>query len=457
MNVTYAMEGAFGMKYRQWLTVVVAMNCIILSTSCSKKEETGSADRPKTVARVVSDGIYGWDSLVLRNQFIRFDVVPSLGGKIMGYGLHGFQVLWHDAAREGEVVTDQGYGFGEKFFNPGGAKVWPAPQGWSGPGEWPGPPDNVLDSAPYDSDATDKSIIVTSPEDNGEGRTGLQFSHEYSLIPFSSSAQLALSMENVVDRQVRWSLWHIATLPVDRRCTVYAPVDDGGWHVIFGEKDNPQWLGVEDGLFRARYDRRVGKVGLKAREGWVAWHDEENNIVFAVLFPVEKGKEYPDGGSNIELWTTGAGSIHANNSDVQYEYSPETAMMEIEVLGPLTSLSPGASASMDVVWGVTRCSGVKRVTPSCVVVEELTFDKTEGIHGRFGVFYSGNLQTIYLGDDDEILSVNYLSSVSPISEVIIDQPLDKIITWRAKSIRFQIRSGTTDDIHVIGEVRLPKR
>ncbi len=444
------------MKFRRWLMFAVAMNSLILMTSCSKDEQTGRTDRTKTVARVVADGIYGWDSLVLRNQYVRLDVVPTLGGKIMGFGLHGYQVLWHDTTREGEVVNDQGYGFGEKFFNPGGAKVWPAPQGWNGPGEWPGPPDNVLDSAPYNFDTTDKSITVTSPEDNSEGRTGLQFKHDYSLFPFSSSARLALSMKNVVNRQVRWSLWHLATLPVDRRCTVYAPVDNGDWHVIFGEKDNPQWLGVENGLFRARYDRRVGKVGLKAREGWVAWHDEENNIVFAMLFPVEKGKEYPDGGSNIELWTTGAGTIHANNRDVQYEYSSDTAMMEIEVLGPLTSLSPGASSSMDVIWGVTRCSGVKRVTSSCVVVDELTFDKTNGIQGRFGVFYAGNLQTVYLGDNGEILSVNNLSSVSPISEVVIDQSIDKIITWRAKSVRFQIRGSSTDDIHVIGEVRIQK-
>ena len=34
--------------------------------------------------------------------------------------------------------------------NYGGAKTWPAPQGWDGAGQWPGPPDPVLDSGRYD-------------------------------------------------------------------------------------------------------------------------------------------------------------------------------------------------------------------------------------------------------------------------------------------------------------------
>ena len=40
-------------------------------------------------------------------------------------------------------------GDGDDSFNwknYGGAKTWPAPQGWDGEGQWPGPPDPVLDS-----------------------------------------------------------------------------------------------------------------------------------------------------------------------------------------------------------------------------------------------------------------------------------------------------------------------
>ena len=289
------------MKFKHPALIVVLL-ISVLACSCSSDDKSTkkSSGKAREVA-IVDEGFYGWDSLTLHAPYSRIDIVPELGGKIMGYELRGFQILWHDPVGEGKLYENEGYGYGESFFNPGGAKVWPAPQGWSGQGEWPGPPDNVLDGSPYEVISDDTSITVKSPSDTGEGRTGLQFNHTYSLRNSSSVADLNLSMTNVVDRPVRWSLWHLATVPVNREATVYVPVDKGDWHVMFGAKDNPQWLDVENGLFRAKYDKRVGKVGLKAREGWIAWHDEENNVVFSIMFPVKKGADYPDGGSNVEI------------------------------------------------------------------------------------------------------------------------------------------------------------
>jgi len=436
-------------RFIKRFSIVALVLCVGLC-SCEKKETRTSA---KVKRAPVAGGFYGWDSLMLRNMYVRLDVVPDLGGKIMGYDMLGYQVLWHDTAKEGFVDTGQGYGFGERFFNPGGAKVWPAPQGWSGEGEWPGPPDDVLDGSAYEYDYDESSITVISPRDDAPGRSGLQFRHTYSIVNSSSILDLNLSMTNIVDRPVRWGLWHIATVPVDRQCTVYAPVNDGDWSVMFGAEDNPQWLGVENGLFRARYDKRVGKVGLKVREGWLAWHDEENNIVYAMLFPVKKGAEYPDGGSNVEIWTSGAGTIHANNEDFTSDYTLETAMMELEIMGPLTRLSPGKTASMDVKWGVCRCSGIKRVIPAGVIVEELEYDG-EKITGKFGVFQGGDLQAIYIGKDGGMISRRNLMGTSPLSEVIISIPHDKLVTLKAETIRFQVISNDKQHTAVIGEVPL---
>jgi len=437
------------------LTVIILPAFLLFSCSGDReaeKREPVDSGTPKPV--IASDEeFHGWDSLTLRNVFVRFNVVPDLGGKIMGFDLHGYQLLWHDPAKEGFVDTDQGYGFGGKFFNPGGAKVWPAPQGWSGPGEWPGPPDDVLDSAPYDCYYDDDAIVVESPPDDGPGRTGLRFTHTYRLVPGASLLDLDLSMTNVVDRPVNWGLWHLATLPVDRAFTVYVPVDDGDWHVILGDEDNPQWLGVEDGLFRARYDRRVGKVGMKVREGWAAWHDEENDVVFAMLFTVDRNARYPDGGSQFEIWTNGAGSITAGGEEHTYEYSPESAFMELEVMGPLTDLTPDERASMNVRWGVCRCSGVLEVNEAGVIVEKLKYEN-EKLTGKFGVFYGGLLQTVYLSETGERLSIKNLMEVSPLSEVTIAQDSKDIITWRAKTIRFQVTSFDKSTTKVIAEVDL---
>ena len=116
---------------------------IISLCSCSNDKETEKTKKSIPPVRqsilLQDEGFFGWNSLTLRNAFVRLDVVPELGGKIMGFDLQGYQILWHNPAKEGIVEKNQGYGFGEKYFNPGGAKVWPAPQGWNGPGEWPGP------------------------------------------------------------------------------------------------------------------------------------------------------------------------------------------------------------------------------------------------------------------------------------------------------------------------------
>jgi len=445
MSVDRGLKNAF-------LVVIAA----VLICSCSREADEGPGG--KNAARkkkfVLEEGFCGWNSLTLRSSCARLDVVPELGGKIMGYDLMGYQILWHDKENEGLVDTEQGYGFGEKFFNPGGAKVWPAPQGWGGPGEWPGPPDDVLDAAPYEFAYDDSSVTVISPKDTGKGRTGLRFKHTYSLEKSSSVVNLDLSMTNVVDRPVRWALWHLATVPVDRNFTVYVPVDEGDWHVIYGDEDNPQWLGVKDGIFRARYDKRVGKVGMKVREGWAVWYDEDRGIAFAMMFPVEKGAEYPDGGSNFEIWTGGAGTIRVNGRDYTYEYDPSKAMMELEVMGPLTRLAPGRSASMKVRWGACRCSGVKRVVPGGIVSEELKYDKEKGITGKFGVFYNGYLETVYLDKNGKRLSIKKLMGANPFNEVVINQSPKHIITFRAEKIRFQVTTADRKITRLLGEVRI---
>jgi len=421
-------------------------------SSCSRDKNAEKDIKPPIVVPEEELGIYGWDSLTLRNTFVRFDVVPDLGGKIMGFYLQGYQVLWHDSTREGVIDTNQGYGFGEKYFNPGGAKVWPAPQGWSGKDMWPGPPDNVLDSSTYEYTTDGNSITVISPKDDGVDRTGLQFKHTYSIKKTSTVADLHLSMSNVVDRTVKWSLWHLATLPTDREFTVYVPVDKGNWHVIFGDKENPQWLGVQDRLFRARYDKRVGKVGMKVREGWAAWHDETNDIVYAMMFPVKKGAEYPDNGSNFEIYTSGAGTIQINNQDITSEYSPETATIELEVMGPLTELAPGSSASIDVTWGMCRCSGVKKVVPMGVMSEE--FDHKDCfITGKFGVFYGGTLQELYLQEDGKQRGYKNITRISPLEEVILHRTTE-YISESITHIRFQLVASDNTVIGVIGNVKV---
>jgi hypothetical protein len=412
-------------------TVLMAIATVSALGICSCSGDHDSGSKTGNTIQITEPEFYGWDSTALVNRFIRMDVVPDLGGKIMGYDFLGNQILWHTPTQEGHVDTDQGYGFGDGFFNPGGAKVWPSPQGWDGDGQWPGPPDNVLDGSVYDLSFDGSHITVTSPPDDAPGRSGLQLTHTYSLVPTTTIADLHLSMTNVVDRPVRWGLWHIATVPVDRPYTVYAPVaDDNDWHVMFGAEDNPQWHGVEDGMFTASYDRRVGKVGLRTTEGWVAWHDEENGLTFVMQFPMDADAEYPDGGSTVEIWTTGTGSIQARGKEISYEYDPNTAHMELEVMGPLTDLKPRETASLDVTWSVCKSTGVTDVIPAGVIAQPLRIEDGT-ILGSFGTFHIGELHVACDAADGSLLYDRILGKVSPQQPIEFNMKVESTVARTA--------------------------
>jgi hypothetical protein len=63
-----------------------------------------------------------------------------------------------------------------EWLNYGGDKLWPAPQGWDGEDQWPGPPDPVLDGGPYElavieARGSQVAVRLTSREDP---RSGIQ-------------------------------------------------------------------------------------------------------------------------------------------------------------------------------------------------------------------------------------------------------------------------------------------
>jgi hypothetical protein len=423
---------------------------LILLTFCSctgdSSKDTKKVSKSKKITIEKTESFFGWNSTSLVNLFARIDVVPEIGGRIIGYKANTYQVLWHNPAYEGQIEIFQRNERGKPYIDPGGAKVWPAPQD-----KWQGPPDNILDCSSYTYTNDGTTITVTSPKDNASNRTGLQFIHAYTLTPFSSLVNLNLSMSNIIDRQIEWALWHLVTIPVDKKFTVYVPAEKNGWDVMLGEDKGTQWLGIENNLFRARYNKINGKIGFKVREGWLAMHNEEKNIVFAMFFPLKKGVQYPHGGHNVEIYSSG--EIKDSPKDSTGASSASMEFMELEVLGPVTKLSPGGSDSLNIRWGVCSASGIEKVTQVGVVAERITVSDDKIVTGKFGVFYTGALQEYFIDKNGNKKGRDIIMDVSPLNEIVLKRELS--IPKDAYAVQYQILGTDRNIIGIIDEALVP--
>ena len=96
------------------------------------------------------EGAYrGWKTIRLRNGLVELQVLPDIGGRIIQFKLGSKEFLWVNPRLAGKLPKPNGLAADGGWFNVGGDKLWPAPQGWDSDRQWPGPPDAVLDGQPY--------------------------------------------------------------------------------------------------------------------------------------------------------------------------------------------------------------------------------------------------------------------------------------------------------------------
>ncbi len=106
----------------------------------------------------------------------------------------------------------------------------------------------------------------------------------------------------------------------------------------YSNMSDPRWT-WGDREIRLRQDRRRRaplKVGLFSRQGWMAY--VRDGYAFIKKHPVVTGKPHPDYGCNVQTFT---------NQD----------MLELETLGPLVTLKPGARAELIEQWQLHKVRG----------------------------------------------------------------------------------------------------
>ncbi len=121
-------------------TVIALLVLILVVQSCS-------SDKTKSVKSWKN--YKGWNSMCLSNGIAELNIVPQIGGRVIQYKLDDKEFFWVNPDLAGKLPTETGLTADGGWFNYGGDKLWPAPQGWDNDQKWPGPPDAVLDGQPY--------------------------------------------------------------------------------------------------------------------------------------------------------------------------------------------------------------------------------------------------------------------------------------------------------------------
>ena len=388
---------------------------------------------------------HGWSALRLDNGLVSALVVPEIGGRLLQFALGEHPFLFVNEQLAGLRFTPaehQGDGSLLSWKNYGGDKTWPAPQGWERADQWPGPPDNVLDSGPYNASSEQSGAGASvKMRSNADTRTGLRIERRLSLTAASSRLQLELAFENVAARTVRWAIWDIAQLDCENSgsdCWLYVPVDPAEprpWHILFGEENAQLQPDFRPGLFALNYQGIVGKIGLRSPGGWLAFADQRAEAVLCMQFPHEPDADYPDGGATVECWTEMPGAPSPIPID-----SPGH-ILEAEVLGPLRTMQPGERRDLRITWSAARCPGpVLAVNDAGCVQQHLTARQAgEQLHvtGVFGVFHQGRVELAWLDTSGATLATLDCGAVNPNAPLRIE--LVERAPAQARALRLQLR------------------
>ena len=361
----------------------------------------------------------GWNSTLLKNELVELRVVPEIGGRIIQYKLGQYGFFWVNRRLLDVKPPPGGLGPEGAWLNYGGDKLWPAPQGWDNDRQWPGPPDAVLDGGPYSAKWTrrnDRAVAVelTSGKDK---RSGIQFSRVVRIFEGTTRVGIDATMTNIDTKPRRWGIWAHTQFDAGNRhgpghnpnywaCCPLNPesVFPRGYDVLFGLVNNASFKpDYKSRMMRVHYERRVGKIGLDSRAGWVATVDATDGYVFVQRFTHEPGKAYPEQ-SSVEFWLNGLGEFVAwgkiNKMSEDPQQNPYN--FESEVLSPYAALAPGESYTFHYDWYAAKIppgSPVVHCNDVGITCERLAAEVKAGaltLKGKFGVFHRGRAQLVFL-------------------------------------------------------------
>jgi len=312
-----------------------------------------------------------------------------------------------------------------KWYNYGGDKIWPLPEGRHDDQHWPGPVADALDDGDYAfsivSQGTACRVRLDGPPDL---RTGLQYSREIGLQADSPKISFHAVMKNASAHAIEWSMQSVTQYNTaspsgnEASAEIWAftasnesSAYPGGYYVRSG-KGKPPGLNIENGLVALNYRFFESELWVDTQRGWLAVADAATQYAMVERFRIQDGKEYP-GKATVIFYTNGS-------------EPPEDPLfyMEAEINSLMVRLQPGETYAMDTEWYPTRVGkDVLEVTVAGVVAKHLRVSNGRKLTGTFGVFYPGKVIASFLDKDGKQISEVKLRRVTPKELVNLEEKI----------------------------------
>ncbi len=270
-------------------------------------------------------GFQGLPIHTLSNGLISLDVLAGAGPRIVRLSAFGRENLFAD------VLATVSTPFGEYHYR-GGHRLWHAPEAM--------PRTYIPDDGGVTTEYLADGVRQTGEIEPATGITKIIEIH----LP---TGQATVGVRHTLRNDGMWPVelapWAVTMFRLGGTVIMPQPVGSAADNSLINNRtlalwpysriSDPRLMLRDDAILISAFAQDAPfKIGYFNPHGWMAyWID---GLLFRKIYDVMPGERYVDGGSNAESYIDGR-------------------FVELESLGPLVTLQPGASTHLDETWEIS--------------------------------------------------------------------------------------------------------
>jgi len=277
----------------------------------------------------------GWANCVrLANRAVELMITADVGPRIIRFGFAGGENEFREYPQMLGRTGDK------EWLIYGGHRLWHAPEAV--------PRSYVPDNGQVSVEDKGRFVRVVQPVEAG---TGIQKELDVALSAKEAHVKVTHRLRNTGAWPVELAPWALSVMEQGGRAVIPLPPRGSNtgnmlptsvlslW--AYTDMSDPRWTWGEKYIM-LRQDpqaKKPQKAGAATPDGWAGY--ARGGHLFVKKFAYQEGASYPDFGCSVETFT---------NAD----------MIELETLGPLTTLAPGAAVEHVEDWFLFDGAGEPR-------------------------------------------------------------------------------------------------